>query len=274
MLRLRAQVDGYSGYKIFVDEGAFVKVGQPLFKINDQPYAEQLNTAIANLHVAEANMNTAQIEVDKLDPLVKNNVISPVQLKSAESSYAAAKAMVEQAKAAIQTARINLNYTLVKAPVSGYIGRIPKRIGTLVEKSEVQGLTTLSDISQVYAYFSLSETDFLYFNEHTPGNSMEAKIKNLRPVSLMMADGARFPHAGRVDLVNGQFDKNMGAITLRATFPNPERLIRSGNTGKIRMEEFFPSVILVPVAATIDQQDKVFVFTVADSIRAKRRKPS
>jgi len=268
-VEIRAQVDGYLD-KIFVDEGSYVTKGQPLFKIDDHTYREQYNTAIANLHVAEANMNTAQIEVDKLTPLVRNNVVSEIQLKAANSAYNAAKAAVEQARASIASARINIDFTLIKAPVSGYIGRIPKRLGTLVGKNDVQGITTLSDIEEIYAYFSLSEADFLYFNAHNKGNSLEEKIRMLRPVSLLLADGSMYGHKGRVDIVNGQFDKTTGAIMLRATFPNPEKLLRSGNSGKVRMDEFFPEVMLLPMSATVDQQDKIFVYALADSNRVKR----
>jgi membrane fusion protein (multidrug efflux system) len=176
---------------------------------------------------------------------------------------------VEQAKAAIAAARINLDYTLIKAPVNGYIGRIPKRVGNLVGKNDQQGITTLSDIDQIYAYFSLSEPDFLYFNAHNPGNSLEEKIRRLRPVSLVLADGTLYAHQGKVDIANGQFDKTTGAIIMRATFSNPEKLLRSGNTGKVRMEDFYPSVILVPVSATIDQHDKIFVYALVDSNKVK-----
>ena len=269
-VEIRSQVDGYLN-KIFIDEGSYVHAGQPLFKIDDHTYQEQLNTATASLHAAEANMNNAQIEVDKLTPLVKNNVISDVQLKTAQSSYNAMKASVELAKASIASARINLNFTLIKAPVNGYIGRIPKRIGNLVSKNDQQGLTTLSDIEEVYAYFSMSESEFLHFNQLVPGNSLEKKISRLPPLSLVMADGIVYPHKGKLDLVNGQFDKSTGAISLRATFPNPEKLLRSGNTGKIRMEERQSAVLLVPIAATIDQQEKTFVYIVGDSNKIKRQ---
>jgi len=270
-VEIRAQVDGYlTG--ILVDEGAFVKAGQPLFRIDDKVYREQLNTALANLHVAEANMNSAQIEVDKLTPLVKNNVISDIQLKSAQSSYDASRASVEQAKTSVSSARINLGFTLIKAPVSGFIGRIPKRIGGLVSRGDMQGLTTLSDIDQVYAYFTLSESGFLSLNQQRQGGlSMQQMINQLRPVTLILANGMPYAHKGKIDLVNGQFDKTTGSITLRATFPNPEKMLRSGNTGKIRMEEHMDSVLMVPISATMDQQDKIFVYLLGDSNIVKRQ---
>jgi len=269
-IEIRAQVDGYLK-EILVDEGAYVTSGQPLFRIDENVYREQLNTAIANLHVAEANMNSAQIEIDKLTPLVKNNVISDIQLKTAQSSFNASKASVEQAKAAVSSARINLNFTLIKAPVNGFIGRIPKRLGGLVSRGDMQGLTTLSDIDQIYAYFTLSETGFLALSQQGKANSMKEILSKQRPVTLILANGLPYNHKGKIDLVNGQFDKSTGSITLRATFPNPDKLLRSGNTGKVRMEEHMDSVLLVPIAATMDQQDKIFVYVLGDSNLVKRQ---
>ncbi len=269
-IEIRSQVDGYLK-EIMVDEGAYVKSSQPLFRIDDKVYREQLNTMMANLHVAEANMATAQIEVDKLTPLVKNNVISDIQLKSAQSSFNAARASVEQARAAVSSARINLNFTLIKAPVNGFIGRIPKRLGGLVSRGDVQGLTTLSDINEIFAYFTLSESGFLRLSQQQKNGSMQDMVNRLGPVSLVLANGELYAHKGKINLVNGQFDKTTGSITLRASFPNPDKLLRSGNTGKVRMEEHFDSVIMVPIAATMDQQDKTFVYLVGDSDLVRRQ---
>jgi membrane fusion protein, multidrug efflux system len=226
---------------------------------------------LANLHLAEARMHSAQIEVDKLAPLVKNNVISEIQLKSASAGYDAAKASVEQARTAVSSARINLDFTLIKAPVSGFIGRIPKRMGGLVSRSDPQGLTTLSDIDEIYAYFNLSESGFLSLSQQGQGMSLQEMLKALRPVTLILANNTTYPYPGRIDLVNGQFDKTTGSISLRATFPNPAKLLRSGITGKVRMEEHLDSAVMVPIAATLDQQDKIFVFLLGDSDLVKRQ---
>jgi membrane fusion protein (multidrug efflux system) len=267
---IRAQVDGYLK-EILVDEGAFVQTGQPLFKIDDKVYREQLNTAIADLHLAEARMNSAQIEIDKLTPLVKNNVISPIQLQSATASFHAASASVEQARAAVTSARINLDFTLVRAPVNGFIGRIPKRIGGLVSRADMQALTTLSDIQEIRAYFNLSESGFLSLNRQAQGQPMQEMIRHLRPVTLVLANGEPYPYPGKIDLVNGQFDRTTGSISVRATFPNPGKLLRSGITGMVRMEEHLDSAVLVPISATLDQQDKTFVYLVGDSDIVKRQ---
>lgn len=267
---IRAQVDGYID-QIYVDEGAYVNAGQPLFKINDQPYQEQLNTALANLHAAEAALAKAQIDLDKYGVLTQNKVVSDIQLKTVQSSYDMAKAGVEQSKATMGLARINLGYATVKAPVSGFIGRIPKRVGNLVGRMDVQALTTLSDIQEIYAYFSMSEADFLRFNEENQGKNVNEKLKKLPPVRLILANGNEYSENGRIEMVDGQFDKNTGSISLRATFPNPEKLLRSGNTGKIRLGQTVSGAVAVPQDATFEQQDKVFVFLLSDSNTIQRK---
>ena len=263
-VEIRPQVDGYLD-KIYVDEGAYVKAGQPLFKINDRTYNEQLSNAKSSLLAAQANMQKAQVEVDRLTPLVENNVISDVQLKTAKAAYESAKASAEQAKAVVGNAQINVGYTLVKAPVSGYIGRIPFKTGSLVGRGEDQPLTVLSDVSEIYAYFSMSETDFIAFKSQFAGNTIEEKIKKVPAVDLVLADDSTFALKGKIGTVEGQFDKTMGAISFRATFRNPGGILRSGNTGKIRIPQMFTSVLIVPQEATFEIQDKIFVYAVADS---------
>ncbi|WP_264550706.1 efflux RND transporter periplasmic adaptor subunit [Flavobacterium sp. N2038] len=260
-VEIRPQVSG-NLERVYVDEGAYVSKGQTLFKINERPFREQLNNALANLHAAEAALINAQLEVDKLTPLVQNKVVSDYQLKTAKASQKIAAANIEQAKAMVGSAKINLGYTNVTAPVSGYIGRLPKKQGSLVSASDVEALTTLSDVHEVFAYFSLGETDFINFKAQYAGSSLGDKIKKLPPVTLILADNNAYPQTGKIDMVDGQFDKTTGAITIRATFPNANGTLRSGNTGKIRLGLQHDDAILVPQAATVEMQDKVFVFTV------------
>jgi membrane fusion protein (multidrug efflux system) len=260
-VEIRPQVSGNLD-RIFVDEGAYVSKGQTLFKINERPFREQLNNALASLHAAEAALINANLEVDKLTPLVQNKVVSDYQLKTAKASQKIAAANIEQAKAMVGSAKINLGYTNVTAPVSGYIGRLPKKQGSLVSASDVEPLTTLSDVHEVFAYFSLGETDFINFKSQYAGSSLGDKIKKLPPVTLILADNNAYPQTGKIDMVDGQFDKTTGAITIRATFPNANGTLRSGNTGRIRLGLQHDDAILVPQAATIEMQDKVFVFTV------------
>ena len=263
-IEIRPQVDGYLE-KIYVDEGAHVRKGQPLIQINSRPYREQLNNAKASLAAAKANLATAEINVSKLTPLVQNNVISDVQLKTAKTSYDAAAANVAQAQAMVGNAQINLGYALIKAPVDGYIGRIPHKTGSLVGLNTVEPLTVVSEIKEVYAYFSLSENDFLQFKNEFEGNTVEEKIKKMPPVELVLSDGSIYKQKGKVQMMTGQFDNSIGAISFRASFPNTERLLRSGNTGKVRIPKVMTNALVVPQESTFEIQDKVFVFALGDS---------
>lgn len=263
-VEIRPQVSGYLD-KIFVEEGAYVSRGQPLFKINDRPYNEQMNNARANIKAAKANLEKAAIEVNRLKPLVENKVISDVQLKAAEAAYAAAKAEVSQTEAASNNAGINLGYTLIKAPVNGYIGRIPFKTGSLVGKGEASPLTVLSDVREVYVYFSMSESDFLHFTDQSKGATIADKIRTLPPVELQLADNSIYAGKGRIELMEGQFDKTMGTISFRAVFPNAGGLLRTGSTGRIRIPQTSTSSVPVPQTATYELQDKIFVYTVGDS---------
>ncbi|MGN6495543.1 MAG: efflux RND transporter periplasmic adaptor subunit [Agriterribacter sp.] len=263
-IEIRPQVDGYIE-KIFVDEGAHVKKGQKLFKINDRIYLEQFNNAKASVAAAKASLASASINVEKLQPLVEAKVVSEVQLKTANNSYAAAVATLQQAEAMLHHAEINLGYTSITAPVDGYIGRIPFKTGSLVGLSTAQPLTVLSETDQVYAYFSLSENDFLRVKEKYNGASIEEKIKQFPPVELILADNSVYAQKGKVEIVSGQFDNSMGAITFRAAFPNKEGLLRSGNTGRLRIPEQSNNALIVPQDATFELQDKIFVFAVSDS---------
>lgn len=265
---IRPQVSGYLE-KIYVDEGAHVKAGQPLFKIDPKVYAEQLNGATSNQLAAAANVEKAQVEVDRLTPLVASNVVSDVQLKTAKANYEVAKAALAQAKAAAGSARINVGYTLITAPVNGYIGRIPYKAGALV--SNADALTVLSEVHEIYAYFSMSEADFIRFKNDFPGNTLEEKLKNAPPVELILADNSTFSEKGKIGTIDGQFDKTTGAITFRAAFPNPNGILRTGNTGKVRFAREVPAAITIPQEATFEIQDKVLVYTVADSNKVSSR---
>lgn len=250
-----------------MDEGDYVQAGQPLFKINSLPYNEQLKNAAANVAVEEARLQNAQIELERLQPLVDNEVISDVQLRTAESNLEIAKASLARSKALENTARINLNFTLIKAPVNGYIGRIPKRIGNLVAKNDNQPMTVLSEISDVFVYFAMSESDYLFFKRM----SEDSSARRINPnVKLVLADGTTYDQPGKIDADAGQIDRSTGAIALRATFPNPNNLLRSGNTGKILVEQIHPEVIQIPQVATTVIQDKTFVFKLNQENEAQR----
>lgn len=263
-IEIRAQVDGYLD-RIYVDEGAYVKKGQLLFKVNDQPYIEQLNNARANLAASKANLANAEINVSKLTPLVENNVVSDIQLRAAQAAYEAALASVTQAEAMVGSAKINLGYTSITAPADGYVGRIDVEPGSLVGTSTAEPLTMLSEIKEVHAYFSFSEREFLEFISRFEGNTIQEKISKMPQVELILADNTVYPFKGTVETVAGQFDNTTGAISFRATFQNASGLLRSGNTGRIRIPRVVESALVVPQAATFELQDKIFVFAVSDS---------
>ena len=253
---IRPQVDGILE-KIHVDEGRFVKKGQPLFTINSQPYQEDLKNAQANVAVEKAKFRKAQTEIDRIRPLIENEVISDVRMETAVADYEVAKSMLDRAQAVAASMRINLEFTTIKAPVNGFVGRIPKSIGNLVKKTDQEPLTVLSNVKDIYAYFAMSEADYLYF-ERQKGDTTSRKMND--QVKLVLSDGAEYGRTGDIDANSGQIDKSTGSINLRAKFTNPDTLLRSGSTGKIIMEQIYPNAILIPQGATTSIQDKRFVF--------------
>ncbi|GAB2806660.1 efflux RND transporter periplasmic adaptor subunit [Ferruginibacter profundus] len=263
-VEIRPQVSGYLE-KIYAEEGAWVSKGQPLFRINSAAYNEYSNNASASVQAADAAIAKAQIEVDRLKPLVDNKVIAEVQLKTAKANLAAAKAAHAQAVSSKGSADINVGYTLITAPVSGYIGHIPYKQGSLVGNGEVLPLTVLSEVNTVHAYFAMSEADFLSFAAQYQGKSTEEKIKNIPPVDLQLPDHTVYNTKGKIELVQGQFDRTSGTISFRASFPNPEKILRSGITGKILIPSLHKDQLLVPQESTYELQDKIFVFAVGDS---------
>ncbi|KQM50321.1 efflux RND transporter periplasmic adaptor subunit [Chryseobacterium sp. Leaf201] len=269
-VEIRSQVDGYLD-RIYVEEGAYVRAGQPLFKIDSRAYGEQMNMAQANLQIANANIQKAKVEVDRLQPLVAAKVVSDVQLRTAKANYAAAVAAASQAKASVGGARINVGFTTITAPVSGYIGRIPYKKGSLISRTDPNPLTLLSDISEIYAYFSLSELDFIAFQKQYQGATLEEKLKDMPMVELVIADNSVYPQKGKMTIVDGQFDKTTGAISVRAVFPNANGTLRTGNTGRVRMPQLFSSALVVPQESTFEIQDKTYVYVVGKDQKVTSR---
>lgn len=255
---IRPQVSGYID-KIYVDEGAFVNAGQPLFKVNESVYREQKNTALASLNAAKSQLVTAKLELDKYEKLSQRKVVADFQYEKAKAAYESAKAAVGQQQALVASADLNMGFTVIKAPVSGYVGRIPKRIGNLVSPTDAQALTTLSQVDEVYAYFSVPEAEILNISETKPGKTLLEKLKNFQHIALQMANGSIYDQKGKIDMMDGQFDKGTGSVTIRASFPNPQGLLRSGNTGRIILTDQQAGVFRIPVLATLEMQDKIFV---------------
>lgn len=262
-VEVRPQVGG-TLKEIAVDEGQSVEAGQLLFTIDQRPYREALNAAVAARQSAEAALWLADIDVKKYKPLVENKVVSEIKLLEAEAARRSARAQLAQARAAEEQARIDLGYTRIEAPVSGYIAEIPFRLGSLVKAGQDGALTTLTDVSRVHAYFSLSEVDFTRFKQQFEGETLEEKLVSVPPVTLELADGSLYGENGKLDAVSGQFDRSTASVRFRATFPNEHGLLRSGNTGTVRIAWTYSDMITVPQSATMDLQDRVFVFRVND----------
>ncbi|GHE47517.1 efflux RND transporter periplasmic adaptor subunit [Sphingobacterium griseoflavum] len=275
-VEVRPQVEGIL-QEIYVDEGAFVQKGQKLFKIDASAYQEVLNNMVATQNVAKAKLENAKLEVERLRPLVDNDVISEVRLQTARSEYDVAMASLDQATAAVRSAQINKEFTILTAPVSGYIGRIPKRVGNLVGKGDSEPLTVLSDVQEVFVYFSMNESDFLYFTKLKAKQDSAAGIKlrnnqlSFPEATLILADGEEYVKKGRVDAVNGQVDRTTGAISLRASFVNTENILRSGSTGTLKISEVKRGVIQIPQIATSELQDRTFVYVLNKNNKAERR---
>lgn len=260
---IRPKVDGFIE-RIYVDEGATVKKGQLLFSISAPQYEQQVRTASAAISSAQADVNTAQLQVNKTRPLVEKDIISKYDLDAALLTLQSRKAALAQARAELVNAKVNLGYTRITSPVNGVIGSIPFKTGSLVSSSSANPLTTVSNISKIYAYFSLNEKQLLEFSRQYKGNTLEVKLKNIPAVSLVLADGTPYPEKGKIESINGLINTGTGSATLRATFPNPLNLLRSGASASVRIPQHLENVILIPQKSTIDLQGKKFVYVLGE----------
>ncbi|HEX2968502.1 MAG TPA: efflux RND transporter periplasmic adaptor subunit [Bacteroidales bacterium] len=263
VIEIRPIINGYI-QQIFVNEGDHVKKGQLLFKIRNPMYEQQVITAKASINKAEADLNTSSMEVDKVKPLVEKDIVSNYRLKSAELKVESSKAALEQAKAELANAETNLAYTSIRSPEDGIIGTIPFKTGALVSSNMQEALTTLSDISNVYAYFSWNEKQLLDFLSHSHGTTIDEKIKNIPPARLILANSSEYPEKGRVEMASGLISTETGSATFKAVFPNKNGLIRSGSSAVVRIPEVKDSVYIIPQSATYELQDKRFVYTVGN----------
>lgn len=263
-IEIRPKIDGYIE-QIYVDEGAAVRQGQLLFRISAPQYEQEVRTAQANIQIAQADVNAAEMEVNKVRPLVEKNIISKYELQSAQFNLQARQAALAQARATLANARTNLGYTSVASPVNGVVGTIPYKIGSLVSSNTAQPLTTVSNIGNIYAYFSINEKQALEFSKNTRGATSKERIASIPPVTLLLSDGSELPQKGKIDAASGLINTATGSMRVRATFPNPGGLIRSGSTGIVRIPLSLDSALLIPQKSTYEIQGKRFVYVVADT---------
>lgn len=244
-IAIRAKVDGYIS-KVYVDEGQHVKKGTLLFKL-------ETFTLSQDAKAADAAVKSAELEVNRLIPLVEQNIVSKIQLQTA-------KANLERAKSEHQRIIASIEYTNIKSPVNGLVGSINFREGSLVSPSTQKELTQVSNIGDVFAFFSINEKEFISLMEETEGNSYDEKIANLPEVELVLANGTKYAQKGKIETVAGQVDKTTGAIKFRAKFPNPENVLRNGNSGRIHIPGFYNDVVAIPAQCTYEIQGMRHVY--------------
>lgn len=260
---IRPQVTGFIT-KVHVDEGQRVSKGQVLFTLDQVQFQAAVDQASAAVRSAQTAVNTAKLTADTKRQLFEKNIISQYEYQLAQNDLANAQAALAQANSALVNAKKNLSYTVVTAPSSGVVGSIPNREGSLASPSSAQPLTTISDNSQVYAYFSLTEKDLL---KMTDGGrrSVAAAIDSMPAVQLSLSDGSIYPYSGKVATVSGVINTSTGAASVRALFDNPSGMLRSGSTGNIIIPNTSEGVIVIPQKATYEIQDRRFVYVVGDS---------
>lgn len=267
-IEIRPKVSGYL-VKLLVDEGATVRKGQPLFLIDSEQYRATVKAAKAQIRVCRANIATQKLTVDNKRMLFKQNIISSYDLKMAENTLASYEAQLAAAEAQLQSAQDNLRWCTVTSPADGVVGSIPYRVGSLVSGQSAEALTTVSNISKMYVYFSMTEKQLLALTREAGG--VNAAIKKMPAVSLVLSDGTTYSQSGTISTVSGVIDPSTGSVQMRATFDNAQHILRSGGTGSILIPTHASDAIMVPQSATFDVQDKKFVYVVnADKTVATR----
>lgn len=267
-IEIRPKVSGYL-VKLLVDEGATVRKGQPLFLIDSEQYRATVKAAKAQIRVCRANIATQKLTVDNKRMLFKQNIISSYDLKMAENTLASYEAQLAAAEAQLQSAQDNLRWCTVTSPADGVVGSIPYRVGSLVSGQSAEALTTVSNISKMYVYFSMTEKRLLALTREAGG--VNAAIKKMPAVSLVLSDGTTYSQSGTISTVSGVIDPSTGSVQMRATFDNAQHILRSGGTGSILIPTHASDAIMVPQSATFDVQDKKFVYVVnADKTVATR----
>ncbi|MFC0657381.1 efflux RND transporter periplasmic adaptor subunit [Mongoliitalea lutea] len=267
-VEVRAKVEGFVD-RIYVDEGQFVKKGQNLFQLTSNEYNEMVNSANARLFQARAEAQAAQLEVDRLKVLVDKNIIARSEYQLALSKKAVAESVISEAESMLKNAKTGLSYTTIKAPFDGIVDRIPYKTGSLVTAGDL--LTNITDISEIFAYYKVTENEYLKY--------MRAKIENDtfddQEVSLILSDGVYYENKGRLETMEADFERGTGSIAFRVRFPNPDQLIKHGSTGKVEMSETLEDIFLIPQKSTFEIQDYNYVYIVDknNKVRVRSFKP-
>lgn len=265
-VEIRPKVSGFIT-KVNVHEGQRVTAGQLLFVIDNETYQAQVRQAKAAVSTAKAQLETSRLTLENSKELHKNNVIGDFELATARNNFATAEAALMQAKASLASAQEMLNYCYVKSPVSGVVGSLPHKAGTLVSAGGGEPLTTVSDISSMEVYFSVTEKDMLGMTKGKGG--INEAIKNYPPVTLRLADGTVYAHKGTVVKASGVIDEATGTITLIACFVNPDNMLRSGGAGQVVVADSSQAAVVIPQEAAAEIQNKIFVYLVGKDNKVK-----
>ncbi len=262
-VEIRPQVSGIIT-NICLNEGDLVHKGQVLFIIDQVPYKAALETAVANVKSAESKLATAKLTAESKEELFKENVVSEFDLQTARNNLAEARAALALARAEEINARNNLSYTEVKSPVDGVASMIPYRVGALVNSSITKPLVTVSDDSEIYAYFSLDENQILDLIQQY--GSLQKTMEQMPNVELILSNGKVYKYPGKIDAISGTIEESTGVVSIRASFKNPDGLLRNGGSGRVVIPTSLDNVIVIPQAATSELQNRIFVYKVVDGI--------
>lgn len=262
-IEIRARVAGYLE-KIYIDEGAHVNQGQLLFSINNKEYLEELAKAKALYKSSVADVDAAELELKNANQLAEKKIISNTEVALAKNKLEAQKAKMDEAQAHQSYVQIKLSNTEIKAPFKGVLNRIPHKVGSLIDEGTL--LTTLSEYDEVYAYFDVSEKEYLRYAKTIKSDSVHS-----REVSLILADGSEHPYKGKIETVEAVIDASTGNIAFRAKFPNPEKIVKHGASGKVRLNKKFTDVIVIPQKSTFEIQDKLYVYVIDNNNKIQQR---
>ncbi len=261
-VELRSRLSGFLE-KIYVDEGAVVKAGQVLFQLNNEEYKADYAKADAALNIAISEAKKVELEKERTKKLVEKNIVSTTEADLITVQYKAALSKVEEAKAVLSQARTKLGQTLIRAPFNGRIDRILLKEGSLLEEGSL--ITNISDLNSLNVYFDISESEYLDLatDSNFSSNTFNKEVK------LILANGLEYPHTGKAQIVESEFERNTGSISLRAKFPNAEGLLKHGASGKIAVPVSTGNTPFVHQKSVVEIQDKAYVYVLNDDSTVK-----
>lgn len=262
-IEVRAKVGGYI-QSIHVDEGQLVKAGQLLFRLEANTVAQNTKANAAAVNTAEARVQSARIEVERLKPLVEKDIISSIELQTAEANLQSAEAQLAQAQSNFRASKANEDYTRIYSPIDGYIGKLNYKKGALVNPSDVLAMTTITNTNAIHAYFSVSETELKRITQNIPGKNLSEKLKAFPPVELKLVDGTKYAVQGVLNATTGKVNPETGAIQLRVLFNNPDGELLSGSSGVVKIPVDYKNKVGIPAISSFEMQGQPMVYLVSE----------